>query len=249
MGKRILIVDDEPDILRMIESVLRRSGHEVIKAANGLEGLEKALRLKPDLVITDVLMPEGDGWSFIRSLRSHKDGALIPVIFLTALSSAKDRVLGFRLGADDYLPKPFHLEELELRVERVLRHSQKLHQDVKTMNVRTNENIGLQGNLSQVGFSSVLLILEMEKKSGLLVLHSQIVGRMFLKNGRALDAFFDGQARPRGAEAIYTMLTWTRGTFEFSYLDVEMEDKIQIPINQLLLEGARRMEQIPFPDV
>jgi two-component system OmpR family response regulator len=244
--KRILIVDDEPAILRMVESLMERHGHEVDKARNGREGLQKAQAFLPDLVITDVLMPEMDGWAFVRDLRSRKEFNLVPVIFLTALNSAKDRILGFRLGADDYLQKPFHLEELEIRVERVLRRSAKMAVEVQQMiSPATPESaIGLNGKISQIGVSSVLTILEMERKSGVLVLKEGLrTGRVFMKEGRALDAFFDGRPKPRGADAVYEMLTWCAGRFEFSYLEVEMEDAIKTSTTHLLMEGARRIDE------
>ena len=244
--KRILIVDDEPAILRMVESLMERHGHEVDMARNGQEGLQKALAFLPDLVITDVLMPEMDGWAFVRDLRSRKELSLVPVIFLTALNSAKDRILGFRLGADDYLQKPFHLEELEIRVERVLRRGEKMAAEVERMTAPASAQsaIGLNGKISQIGVSSVLTILELERKSGVLVLKDgSRTGRVFMKEGRALDAFFDGQPKPRGADAVYEMLTWSAGRFEFSYLEVEMEDAIKTSTTHLLMEGARRIDE------
>jgi len=243
--KRILIVDDEPAILRMVESLMERHGHEVDMARNGLEGLQKALAIRPDLIITDVLMPEMDGWAFVRDLRARKELCLVPVIFLTALNSAKDRILGFRLGADDYLQKPFHLEELEIRVTRVLRRAARMAAEVEQMTAPASPQnaIGLNGKISQIGVSSVLTILEMERKSGVLVLKGRKTGRVFMKAGRALDAFFDGQPKPRGAAAVFEMLTWSDGLFEFSYLEVEMEDTIKTSTTHLLMEGARRIDE------
>jgi hypothetical protein len=103
--------------------------------------------------------------------------------------------------------------------------------------------IGLNGKISQIGVSAVLTILEMERKSGVLVLKGRRTGRIFMKEGKALDAFFDGQPRPRGAEAIFEMLTWSEGRFEFSYLEVEMEDNIKTSTTHLLMEGARRIDE------
>lgn len=247
MGKRILIVDDEPAILRMVESLLARRGHVVEQAKDGAEGLKKALRNKPDLVITDVLMPEMDGWAFVRALRSHQELSLVPVIFLTALNTAKDRVLGFRLGADDYLPKPFHLEELELRVERVLRRIDKIRQQAQVSDGESSA-VGLKGSLAHIGVSSILIILEMERKSGVLVVKGPKTGRVFLRDGRVLDAFFDGSPEPRAANAIYEMLTWSKGRFEFSYLEVDMEDAIKTSTTHLLMEGARRIDEAAAGD-
>lgn len=244
MSKRILIVDDEPAILRMVESLMERHGYVVEKASDGEEGLEKALLNKPDLIITDVLMPGMDGWSFVRGIRARKELHLVPVIFLTALNNAKDRILGYRLGADDYLPKPFHLEELDLRVQKILRRSEQMQEKVKGMTSSEEPAVSLRGSLAQLGVSSVLTILEMERKSGILVLKGrEQTGRVFMKKGRVLDAFFDGEPEPRGAEAVYQMLTWKAGRFAFSDLEVEMEDNIGTSTTHLLMEGARRIDE------
>ena len=84
----------------------------------------RADAVRPDLIITDVMMPKLDGWALVRALRSRAELALVPVIFLTALGGEEDRIRGFRLGADDYLPKPFRFEELELRVANALKKRQ-----------------------------------------------------------------------------------------------------------------------------
>jgi DNA-binding response OmpR family regulator len=248
MGKRILIVDDEPAIRKMVEALMERRGHVVDMARDGTEGLQRALYKPPDLIISDVLMPSMDGWAFVRALRTNPKTTLIPVIFLTALNTAKDRILGFRLGADDYLPKPFNLEELDLRVERVLRKGKRIQQEVEEMTEKEQSAIGLKGSLAHIGVSSILTILEMERKSGVLVLKGRHTGRIFMKEGRVLDAFFDGNPEPRGAEALYQMLTWTTGKFEFSYLEVDMEDRIQTSTTHLLMEGARRIDEASAQD-
>ncbi len=243
MPKRVLIVDDDPWIRRMVGTVIERRGHQVETAREGKEGLDKALQFRPDLIISDVMMPGMDGWSFVRALRAHREMSLIPVIFLTALNKEEDRILGFRLGADDYLAKPFRFEELDLRVERVLRSSDRMQQNVREMS-QDDGAVGLRGDLGQLGVSAVLTILEMERKSGILVLRQgPATGRIFMKEGRALAAFFDEKPQPRGAEAVFEMLTWREGRFEFTGLEVEMEDQIKTSTTHLLMEGARRIDE------
>src|SRR6185436_12712772 len=118
---RILVVDDDAWILRMVTTVLEKRGYEIITAHDGEEGFKIALARVPDLVISDVMMPRMDGWTLVKALRSKPEFAFVPVIFLTALGTDEDRIKGFRLGADDYLPKPFRFEELDLRVANALR--------------------------------------------------------------------------------------------------------------------------------
>jgi DNA-binding response OmpR family regulator len=243
MAKRVLIVDDDPWIRRMVGTVMQRRGYVVETAVEGGEGLEKALQFHPDLVITDVMMPGMDGWALVRALRSHPEMALVPVLFLTALNKDEDRILGFRLGADDYLSKPFRFEELDLRVEKALRASDRMRQQVTEMSGESNGTVGLRGELSQLGVSAVLTILEMERKSGILVLAHSETGRIFMREGRVVAAFFDDRPEPRGAEAVFRMLTWKAGRFEFSALEVDMEDQIKTTTTHLLMEGARRVDE------
>ncbi|HWC01528.1 MAG TPA: response regulator transcription factor [Methylomirabilota bacterium] len=116
---RILIVDDEPAMVRGLDDNLRFEGYQTLVAANGREGLDLAFREGPDLVLLDVAMPGMSGWDVLRALRSK--GVDIPVVMLTARGEEADRVLGLELGADDYITKPFSLRELLARVRAVLR--------------------------------------------------------------------------------------------------------------------------------
>src|SRR5947208_3311961 len=116
MAPHVLVADDDAWILRMVATVLEKRGYSVETAVDGEDALQRALAHPPDLLITDVMMPKMDGWSLVRQLRAHAELAMLPVIFLTALSSEDDRIRGFRLGADDYVTKPFRFEELDLRV-------------------------------------------------------------------------------------------------------------------------------------
>jgi CheY-like chemotaxis protein len=250
MGKRVLVVDDDPWIIRMVSTVMEQKGHQVDTASDGRQGLEKALTFCPDVIIADVLMPVMDGWSFIRELRSHKEMSLVPVIFLTGLNSDEDRILGFRLGADDYLPKPFRLEELALRVEKALRASDSIVRHISEIGGAPggdSDGVGFKGDLAHLGVSSILTILEMERKSGILVLRGASTARIFLRLGKIHDARFDGAAQPRGADVIYELLRWKSGSFEFSALEVEMDDSVDTPVSHLLIEGARRLDEEAAP--
>jgi two-component system alkaline phosphatase synthesis response regulator PhoP len=115
----ILIVDDEPAMVRGLEDNFRFEGYRTLAATTGKEGLAHALREIPDLILLDVMMPEMSGWDVLRALRQK--GLDVPVIMLTARGEEVDRVLGLELGADDYVTKPFSLRELLARVRAVLR--------------------------------------------------------------------------------------------------------------------------------
>jgi DNA-binding response OmpR family regulator len=120
MRKKILIVDDEPDALELIEFNLRADGFDVSSAADGAEALKKARALSPDLVVLDIMLPEMDGLEVCKILRNDTKTAAIPIIMLTARAAELDRVLGLELGADDYITKPFSPRELVLRIKKQL---------------------------------------------------------------------------------------------------------------------------------
>lgn len=120
---RVLIVDDEPTIVELLSVSLRFQGFEVLTAASGPEALDKARKFRPEALILDVMMPGMDGFGLLRRLRA--DGIDAPALFLTARDSVEDKVSGLTLGADDYVTKPFSLEEVVARLRVILRRSGK----------------------------------------------------------------------------------------------------------------------------
>ena len=120
--ERILVVDDEASIRRILETRLSMIGYDVVTAADGEEAIETFRSEAPDLVVLDVMMPKLDGYGVCQELRKESD---IPIIMLTALSDVADRITGLELGADDYVVKPFSPKELEARIRSVLRRIEK----------------------------------------------------------------------------------------------------------------------------
>jgi|SRR5690554_2837593 len=123
MTDTILIIEDEPDILRLLEFNLRNSGYATVGAMNGRDGVEKARRSKPSLVLLDLMLPDIRGTEVCKQLKSDPSTSHIPVVMLTARSEEVDRIVGFELGADDYITKPFSTRELILRIRAILRRS------------------------------------------------------------------------------------------------------------------------------
>jgi two-component system alkaline phosphatase synthesis response regulator PhoP len=121
LREKILIVEDEKDLVRLIRYNLEKEHFRVISAGDAETGLEMARKNKPDLIILDIMLPKMDGLDFLRNLRKESQ---VPVMFLTAKRSEVDRILGLKLGADDYVVKPFSVGELNARVEAVLRRVQ-----------------------------------------------------------------------------------------------------------------------------
>ncbi|NLD71976.1 MAG: response regulator transcription factor [Chloroflexi bacterium] len=119
---RLLIIDDDTTLVNALEMYLSREGFDVHLAANGAEGLKAFYALRPDLVVLDVMMPQMDGWETCRRIREL---STTPIIMLTAKGQETDRVMGLKLGADDYVPKPFSLKELVARIEAILRRTRR----------------------------------------------------------------------------------------------------------------------------
>jgi DNA-binding response OmpR family regulator len=130
MMKRVLVIDDEVNLVSLVKAYLEKDGYQVFTAADGLEGLLTYHRARPDLIILDRMMPEMDGIEFLRQLRKESN---TPVIFLTARVEEEDRVLGLELGADDYLVKPFFPRELISRVRAVLRREMKKEDSIPVL--------------------------------------------------------------------------------------------------------------------
>jgi DNA-binding response OmpR family regulator len=119
---RILVVDDEPDLLMLLEEHLSQEGFQVLTASAGMQAISKARAERPDLILLDVMMPGVSGFDVCNILQDFPETAEIPIIFLTAITETKRKVMGLNLGADDYITKPFDLRELTARVLAAMRH-------------------------------------------------------------------------------------------------------------------------------
>jgi DNA-binding response OmpR family regulator len=179
--KRVLVVDDEPEIVRLVRDYLERAGFDVTTAANGAQALREFSRQRPDLVVLDLTLPETDGLDVARAIRRTGE---IPIIMLTARTDEADRVAGLELGADDYVTKPFSARELVARVRAVMRRAQTaaMREDV----VRVGESLVLDAPRMQVlvdGREVILTATEFQ-----LLLHmARQPGRVFTR-AQLLDA-------------------------------------------------------------
>lgn len=144
LGKKVLIVDDEKNIVDIIGFNLKKEGYEVIKAVDGQEGVQKTFQEKPDLILLDIMMPKMDGYEACKKIRERLN---TPIIMLTARAEEVDKVLGLELGADDYVTKPFGIRELMARVKANLRKVEALEK----------EHGGADENILQCGGLSICL--------------------------------------------------------------------------------------------
>jgi two-component system alkaline phosphatase synthesis response regulator PhoP len=124
MAQHVLVVDDDPEIVRLLRAYLEQAGYEVLAAYDGEMAIHILRRERPDLVLLDLMLPDRDGWDVTRVVRSDPSLAPTPIIMLTARVEDQDKILGLELGADDYVTKPFNPREVMARVRAVLRRAQ-----------------------------------------------------------------------------------------------------------------------------
>jgi DNA-binding NarL/FixJ family response regulator len=128
--KKILIVDDDNILRKVLRNYLEQQGYQVQDAFSGSEGLKAFELHSPDLIVSDVAMPEIDGFEFCRRLRSQPSGQLVPFIFLSARDDLEDKIQGHSMGADDYLTKPFEMKELLAKIEALLERTRRIHSEI-----------------------------------------------------------------------------------------------------------------------
>ncbi len=234
----ILFVDDDPKVRSIVVRALHRPQRTIEAALHGEDALARVAKNKPDLIITDVIMPRMNGWALVRHLRAAPATAFIPVIFMTGLDSTTDRIRGFRIGADDYITKPVDLDELELRVENVLHHARGTREALR--------GAALAGDLSQFGLATPLTLLELERKTGVLTVERPPESaELAVKDGRIVQATLTQANKQRtGVECVCELLTWTTGRFAFAERHVEAGAGLEMSTTAILLEAARKMDEL-----
>ncbi len=143
MGNKILVVDDDLSINELIKVNLELNGYDVIQAYDGIKGFALAKQELPSLIVLDVMMPEVDGYTVAKRIRENAQTKEIPIIMLTALSQLNDKVAGFDIGVDDYLVKPFEVEELMVRVRALLKRTGQIPKSASTRDLQTLGEITL----------------------------------------------------------------------------------------------------------
>jgi uncharacterized protein (TIGR02266 family) len=234
----VLVVDDSETYREQAAKTMRAEGHRVTTATNGLEALGVALRQAPDIILSDVNMPVMDGWQFLRMLRSRPSVANVPVVFLTTLGGESERLKGYQLGVDDYIPKPFDERELVLRVTRILGRSRRRPTSSAARNA-------LRGDLAQVGLGSVLSFVQIERRTGLmLVISDDRIASLHVLNGDIVQVDLpDSLDHLTGIERIFEVLSWPKGRFELSSVEISAPDSIKVPTGYVLMEYARRQDE------
>ena len=203
--QKILVVDDEPDILELVQYNLEKEGFSVRTASNGIEAIEIALQWGPDLILLDVMMPGGSGFDFLPTIRKMCD---VPVIMLTALDEEDELVNGLDLGADDYITKPFSPKELVARLRAVNRRHSINKTDIKTvlddLELFCNQSMA-RVNKVNIALTEVechilhLLLNSKDHSVSRDLLYSQVLKRDMMPDDRSLDVHISNLRRKLGS--------------------------------------------------
>jgi DNA-binding response OmpR family regulator len=233
---RVIVVDDDARYREAAAEPFRSRGDTVVTTADGLEALASCLKEPPDVVLSDVQMPRMDGWQLLRLIRARPSLASVPVVFLTSLGGEAERLLGYQLGVDAYIPKPYQPEELLMRVHQIVRRAKNSR---STPGLRSS----LRGDIAHVGLSSLFTFIEMERKTGTLLVIGDDVARLFFSAGKVLRAEVEGAVSVQSKKAVMQVLDYKTGQFEFAPGDVAVKDELATTTTALLLEHARLTDE------
>lgn len=236
---RILIVDDSVSIRELVKDAFEKRGFRVLTAADGQEALEVTLKETPDIIISDISMPGLDGWDFCDQVRKNPYTSFIPFVFLSKKTEAPDRIKGLQMGADDYLTKPFEMEELVARVELILNRT------IKAQEAAYSKSKGLSGSTKEMSLPDLLQLFNANRKTGILKIRksSQVEGFIAFRDGNIVGAQLN---KFSPVKAVQRMLQWDDAKFELEPLlgtsgdyDPELGS-----IESILLESFRIQDEL-----
>ncbi|MDF1535412.1 MAG: response regulator [bacterium] len=228
---RILIVDDEENIRHLLRLAFEEE-FEVVEAVDGLDAFEKAVRIKPHIILSDIMMPRLDGYGLYRKIKSRPETSAVPFVFLSAKKDVDERVVGLEMGVDDYITKPFSIKELKAKVRSITRKVT----DLKELG-------SLEGLLKEVDLVDVIQLIDMGRKTGMLLLETPGgTGKVYFDKGGPI---FAQTGAWNGVEAFNVMLSWRDGRFKLDQKALEIEGNIDPGSGQeLLMEGVRLSDEM-----
>ncbi|GEM_PF-1287853 len=238
--RKILVVDDDPHLLNLLEIRLLGEGFDVTVAPSATEALQKAISNPPNIVIADIMMPGMDGYALCEQIRKNDALQNIPFVFLSALADTQDKVKGLRLGADDYLTKPFEFHELLARIEilldRYTRYQETFQKDDE------GDDIATTGNIEDLGVIDLLQMLSFGQKTGEVYLESDgEEGFLYLMAGKLIAASY---LNKQGTAALPELLSWSRGRFKVKLTDsLSVIPTIENQTDEAIFEALRELDE------
>lgn len=233
---RLLIVDDNALIRRVVYDFFMPRGYRVDAADDGTTALEHLDLQTPDVIIADILMPSMDGWRFFEEVRNRDETAETPFIFLTTEKELPKRLHGYRLGAEDYITKPFEIEELHARVEVIIKRYRAL------LAARRGEDSLLSGSLEHMGMADLIQFHAMGGKDGVIRIdHGKSIGFIHIFQGEIVHASVGGVT---GTKALYRMLGWEKAVFRVSTSNgIPKEKTMAGSANNILMDGLVSLDE------
>ena len=234
--ERLLIVDDEKYMQTLIKLHMVNEGFEVITADNGAEAMTCIKKKKPDLILSDVMMPLMDGFTFCRMVTKNPKTRDVPFVFLSSCSNPDDRVQGLKLGAIDYISKPFDLEELSLKINTILKREK------RNRKVPESES-GIKGRLEDMSITDIVQILSLGLKTARVEVYPETEepqGFLFFSRG---EITFAATNKLEGKEAFYQMLHWNEGKFKIRHGMQPNTVNISNNTMGLLMEGMKLLDE------
>ncbi|MFZ5515783.1 MAG: response regulator [Candidatus Zhuqueibacterota bacterium] len=233
--RKILIVDSDTNYIIPLRNSLSKVGYEVVCWDDGQKALELAKSFQADMIISEVELPKVSGHVLFKELRSVPACKTTPFIFLSSQKRVDDRIKSMELGVDDYITKPFYVEEVVARVEALFKEVSKLNDG------HGPSEKGFSGNLSEMNLVDLIQTLELGKKSAILKLkHNAAVGLVYVKDGEVIDASLADLSPDM---ALLRMFTWTIGNFLVDIAPVEREKRVQTSNKELVNMGLRRINE------
>ena len=231
----ILIVDPSEQDMQLLEISLRNMKFAITTATNAFDALKKVEIFPPDLIIAETNVEDFDGFELCKNIKENDQWAQIPFIFLTSDKDLKSKVKGLQLGVDDYLTKPIFLVELVARIKMLMQKKER--ESIEKQESRTR----FTGSLSEIGIVDIIQTIDLSKKKGVVHLaHDGETGAIYFEDGDIVDAEL---AQQEGEDAVYRMMRWSEGFFDIDFRPIRREKKISVGVQQLLMEGLRRLDE------
>ena len=234
MAEKILIVDDDPETLRLVKLMLSRQGYIVITANSGKQALDLLHKEPPSLVLLDIMMPDMDGFQVTRQLRSNPKTAQTPILIFSAKAQVDDKVAGYEAGADEYLTKPIHPAELVARIKSLLARSKTRTGPLSSPESKTNKVIGVIAPKGGLGASSLTLNLAICLRK----FHKQEVIAAELRPGQGTWAIDLGMENPN---SLNHLLSLKPGEISSNLIENEL---VQTPYGVRLLLASNQLEDV-----
>jgi len=234
----ILVVDDDPHLLNLLDLRLAEQKFNVMLASSAREALKKVEDRQPDIVIADIMMPGMDGYELCKHVRANEKLHNTPFIFLSALADTQDKVKGLRLGADDYLTKPFEFHELLARIEILLDRYSRYQETFEA-----DTEVATQGKIEDLGVIDLLQMLSFGQKTGEVHLESdEEKGFLYLMTGKLIAATYGNK---HGKAALPTLLSWTHGKFTVRLTEsLSVIPTIEHQTDEAIFEALRELDEV-----